>query len=63
MIVRFDKEKHDETLAEPKVKPFDVTGKAMKGWALVTPAGIKADDNLISWVRRSAKYAASLPLK
>ena len=63
LVVRFDKQKHDETLAEPHAKPFDITGKVMKGWALIEPAGIEEDDDLKEWVRKAAKYAASLPAK
>ena len=63
LIVRLDKQKHDETQSEPYVRPMDITGKVMRGWALVEPAGIKSDDDLKAWVRRAAKFAASLPPK
>ncbi len=63
LIVRLDKQKHEQTQAEPHVKPMDITGKVMRGWALVEPAGIAADDDLQAWVRRAAKFAASLPPK
>ena len=63
LIVRLDKEKHDETQSEPYVKPMDITGKVMKGWALVEPAGIDSDDDLKAWVHRAAKFASSLPPK
>ena len=63
LIVRLDKADHDATQSERHVKPMDITGKVMKGWARVTPAGIKADENLKAWVRRAAKFAAALPPK
>ena len=63
LIVRLDKEKHDQTQALPHAKPMDITGKVMKGWARVEPAGIKSDDDLKAWVARAAKFAASLPAK
>ena len=31
MIVRLAKELHEQTLAEPHPKPFDVSGRVMKG--------------------------------
>ena len=40
MIVRQAKEFHERTLANPHTKRFDVSGRVMKGWALVEPAGI-----------------------
>ena len=63
LIVRLDKEKHDETQSEPHVKPMDITGKVMKGWARVEPAGIESDDDLKAWVSRAIKFAQSLPPK
>jgi TfoX/Sxy family transcriptional regulator of competence genes len=63
LVVRFDKEDHDETLSLPHVLPFDITGKAMKGWALVEPEGVARDEDLRRWVQLSAQYAAKLPQK
>ena len=63
LIVRLDKDKHDEVLAEPHTKPADMNGRVMKGWALVEPAGIESENDLRAWVDRAAKFAASLPPK
>ena len=63
LIVRLDKDKHDETQSEPYVRPMDTTGKVMRGWARVEPAGIDSDEELRSWVDRAIKFARSLPEK
>lgn len=63
LIVRLPKELHDATQSEPHVKPMDITGKVMKGWARVTAAGIKTDEELKAWIDRAAKFARSLPAK
>ena len=63
LIVRLDKSKHDETLAEPYTKPADMNGRVMKGWALVEPAGVESEDDLTAWVDRAAEFAGSLPAK
>lgn len=63
LIVRLDKRDHEKTLAEPHTKPADITGRVMKGWALVEPAGIDSDNDLEEWVRRAAIHAESLPPK
>ena len=63
LIVRVDRDKHDETLAEPHTKPADIAGRTMKGWALVEPLGIASEDDLETWVDRAADYAATLPVK
>ena len=63
LVVRLDREKHEQTQSEPHVKPMDITGKVMKGWALIEPVGIESDDNLKAWVRRAVRFAGSLPPK
>ena len=63
LIVRLDKKDHDKTLAEPHTKPADITGRVMKGWALLEPAGIDSANDLETWVNRAASYAESLPPK
>jgi hypothetical protein len=42
---------------------MEITGKVMKGWAIVEPAGIHSDENLKSWVARGVKCSATLPAK
>ena len=63
LIVRLDKAQHEETQSEPYVKPMDITGKVMKGWARVLPKGIETDEDLKAWVDRGVKFARSLPPK
>lgn len=63
LIVRLEKEKHEQTQSEPYVKPMDITGKVMKGWARVEPAGIESDQDLKVWVERAVKFVRSLPEK
>lgn len=63
LIVRLGDEQGAEALLEPHVKPFDISGKAMKGWAMVTPAGIEDDDQLKAWIQRSIKFVGKLPGK
>lgn len=63
LIVRLDRKDHDRTLAEPHTRPADMTGRVMKGWAVVEPDGIESDDDLGVWVAKAAGYAESLPPK
>ncbi len=63
LIVRLDKQNHAETQSEPHVKPMDITGKVMRGWALVEPPGISSDHALKVWLQRAVKFAQSLPPK
>ena len=63
LIVRLGDEQGQEALLEPHVKPFDITGKAMKGWAMVTPDGIVGDDQLKGWIQHAVKFVGKLPGK
>jgi TfoX/Sxy family transcriptional regulator of competence genes len=63
LIVRLDKADHESTQSEPFVKPMDITGKIMKGWARIVPAGIADDDDLSGWIERAVAYVRTLPPK
>jgi len=63
LIVRLGPEQGLAALSEPHVKPFDVTGRPMKGWAMIEPDGIDTDDRLNSWIQRAVEFVASLPAK
>jgi hypothetical protein len=62
-MVRVSPEVGDAALAEPGVRPFDMTGRPMKGWLLVAPDGHAEDDDLRRWVDRGLAHAGSLPPK
>ena len=63
LIVRLNPEETDQALAKPHTRIFDMTGRPMKGWILVEPAGLAREDALAKWVRVGVDYAASLPAK
>jgi TfoX/Sxy family transcriptional regulator of competence genes len=63
LIVRLDKEESEKALAEDGVRPFDFTGKAMKGIVYVSPERTSDDAGLAEWVEAGADYATSLPPK
>ena len=63
LIARIGPKSYEKALAEPFVREFDITGRPMKGWVMVEPAGTADDDDLKSWITRAAKFAGSLPRK
>ncbi len=63
LIVRLGKENHEETLKRPHTKPANITGRVMKGWALVEPQGVESDSDLRDWVGQAAAFAGTLPAK
>ena len=63
LMVRVGPEGHEEALALPHAGVMDVTGRPMRGWVLVQPAGLESDAGLNRWVGRGTEFAATLPAK
>jgi hypothetical protein len=63
LIVRLDPAQTEKALAEPHTRVFDLTGRTMKGWILVSPEGLATDPALSKWVGVALQYAGSLPAK
>jgi hypothetical protein len=64
LIVRLGPDQADELLqSEPGVRPFDVTGRPMRGWLFVGPEATDDDADLVRWVDRAEGFASSLPPK
>ena len=63
LIVRVPPEKHADLPKRPHVKPFDMTGKPMKGWLVVEADGYKTAAQLGKWVKEGADFALALPPK
>lgn len=63
LIVRVDPEKQNQFLEQPHTKVFDMTGRPMKGWLMVEPAGCEKPEQLRDWVKAGAEFALTLPPK
>jgi len=63
LIVRVDPEKNSEFLEKPHTRPFDMSGRPMKGWLIVEPEGYKTNRQLSSWIKRGVEFALTLPPK
>jgi TfoX/Sxy family transcriptional regulator of competence genes len=63
LIVRVNPEKHSALLKKPHAKPFDMTGRPMKGWLVVEADGCKTDRQLSTWVKEGVEFALTLPVK
>jgi TfoX N-terminal domain len=53
----------EDQAAEPHVGSFNITGKAMKRWAMIAPEGVEGDDQLQAWIQREVKFVGKLPAK
>ena len=63
MIVRVGLEAYETAVREDAARPFDMTGRVMKGWVTVAPPGHEEDQDLNRWVMRGIEFAKSLPAK
>jgi TfoX/Sxy family transcriptional regulator of competence genes len=63
LIVRLGDEEGEKALAEDGVRPFDFTGKPMRGIVYVSAELTGDDQGLAGWVDAGADFAASLPPK
>jgi hypothetical protein len=63
LMVRVDPAQTDALLARSHARPFEMRGRAMKGWLRVDDEGVRTKRQLEPWVRRGVAYARSLPPK
>ena len=63
LIVRVGVDRYEESMRRAHTKPFDITGKSMKGWVMVSEDGYDDDAALHEWVRMGLDFAGSLPPK
>lgn len=63
LIVPVGPERYEEALTTQYTRPFDITGRPMKGWVMVEWEGYKSDEYLQGWVRQGIDFALSLTSK
>ncbi len=63
LILRLGEEKAVDMLSKPGFKPFDITGRPMKGWVMIAGKDI-GDDKLINdYLEEARNFVKSLPSK
>ena len=63
LIVRVGSERYEASLKLPHTRKFDITGKPMKGWVMVSSEGYETDEDLFKWIQQGLHYTLSLPPK
>ena len=63
VILRLGIDTAEKALREHGFRPFDITGRVMRGWAMAGPSAWEDDEILVKWVRAAARFAAALPVK
>lgn len=58
LMARFPKDKTEEMWEEPHTRPFEMSGRQMRGWVRVDPEGVETDDQLEPWVKRGLRLRA-----
>jgi TfoX/Sxy family transcriptional regulator of competence genes len=64
LIIRTSKDKAKDLLKkEEYIKPFDITGKPMKGWVMVSPDYVETEDELLNMLQLGIDFVGNLPTK
>ena len=63
LILRLGEETAQSALQKPHVRPFDITGRPMKGWVMVASAGFKTEKALKGWLIQARAFVQTLPAK
>ncbi len=63
LMVRVGPDQYEEMLSRPHVKKMDFTGRPMKGFVYVEPAGFASEKDLKDIVVKGVMYVRSLPPK
>ncbi len=63
LVVRTGPEGFDRALHQPHARPMDFTGRPMKGFIYVAPAGYRSHRDLKAWARRGLDFVLSQPPK
>lgn len=61
LMVRIGADAHDDAVAQAHVRPMDFTGRPMRGFVYVAPAGVADDPELTRWVEAGVAFAESQP--
>ncbi|MGH2711750.1 MAG: TfoX/Sxy family protein [Actinomycetota bacterium] len=63
LMLRLGEERGESALEEPHVRPMDFSGRPMKGYVYVAPAGSKDEAELRKWIRLARAFIDTLPPK
>lgn len=63
LILRLGEDMARQVLGEQNTRPFDITGKPLRGWAMVEPAGWQDAAKLRRWVAWAVEFTNTLPAK
>jgi TfoX/Sxy family transcriptional regulator of competence genes len=63
LMLRVGSERYEATLARRHVAPMDFTGRPLRGYVYVLPAGLRTAASLSKWVELALEVVATMPAK
>lgn len=63
LIVRVGADRYQAMLLVPHTRKFDITGRALTGWVMVSGRALDDDDELSAWLQRAVSFVRTLPPK
>jgi hypothetical protein len=63
LVLRLGSDRADKALQEEHVRPMDFTGRPMKGYVFVGPAGVRGETALRRRLRSALDFVSTLPTK
>lgn len=63
LILRLGIDQAKNLLIQDKARPFDITGRPMKGWVMIAKEFISDDNELENYLNLAKKFVESLPSK
>jgi TfoX/Sxy family transcriptional regulator of competence genes len=63
LMVRVGRDADAAALSRPGARPFDMTGRPMAGWVLVSSEGYGLEKDFAAWVDEGVAFASGLPPK
>ena len=63
LVLRLGEKQAEKLMEEPHVNPMDITGKVMKGWAMVGREWRSDNRKLKRYINLAIKFVSTLPVK
>ena len=63
LLIRTSPERAESLLKSEYFSIFDITGRPMKGWVLVSPDAVETEEQLSEMLKLGLDYAETLPRK
>jgi hypothetical protein len=61
VLIHVGPDGHEDALAFAHTRAFDITGRVMQGWIMVSKTSCDSDEDLSTWIQHGVRFAASLP--